>query len=144
MKINLTKQQYRNLLKVFYLGEWMINGFKIDEDQEINSLEQHLFSFAGAFDCDDWVEQDEKSNLLYPRRETEEYMDQFLDEYSNLNFWNEMIQRLADRDFYSSIPEEELSEMETFERIHQIDEIAGKYEEEFRKNQLKNVCVKIK
>jgi hypothetical protein len=122
----------------------MINGFKIDEAEDIASLEQYLFSYADEFGCSNWIEKDDESDHLFPAVETEDYMNQFIDEYSNLNFWNELIQRLAEKDFFEQNSADTIVEMKTIERIARVDEIAQTYEDEFRKNQLENVIVNMK
>jgi hypothetical protein len=33
MKIEFTKGQFENLMKLAYLGNWMINGFRIKDEQ---------------------------------------------------------------------------------------------------------------
>jgi hypothetical protein len=61
MNIELSKEQYKTLLKMLYCGEWMLNSYKIKEDkiyEETSELEQHIFSFAKENGLENWVEFD--------------------------------------------------------------------------------------
>jgi len=52
MNMEITKEQYKTLLKLMYCGEWVLNSYKTGEDkvsQETDKFEQYIFSFAKEF-----------------------------------------------------------------------------------------------
>ena len=50
MKINFTKKQFENLLKLVYLGEWMANAHKTDDIiEKYREMLFYVFSFAEEF-----------------------------------------------------------------------------------------------
>ena len=78
MKIELTKEQYENLLEVVYLGNWMINairsGNKGDERiEKYDDIEQYILSFAKDFRLANFVEYNEELKQFFHTREFEEY-----------------------------------------------------------------------
>jgi len=103
INIPFTKEQYRTLLKAIYWAEWMKNANAItpdEEGKELESLEQHLFSFTQQFQTADWITYDEELKGYYPTRFVEEAMQPVIDEYEEHSFWQKLVFRLARRDIY--------------------------------------------
>ena len=48
MKINFTKKQYRRLIDSVFLGDMVINGIRIQEEQikEYEELRKYIYSFS--------------------------------------------------------------------------------------------------
>jgi hypothetical protein len=60
MKIDLTKEQYQNLCKAIYLGNYLANGPREDDYlEEIEGIEQYIYSFFKEFESEDLIEEDE-------------------------------------------------------------------------------------
>ncbi len=136
MKINFTKKQYEDLVKLVYLGTWMVNAHRTDDIVEkYEDLEQYLLSFYKDFDMEKYIEFDKKLNKFFPTGEFEEDTDveQYIDEYNNDIFWEELIDRLARRDFIRAYGEENLLKMTWEERFEKEQPFIDKYAEEFEK-----------
>lgn len=72
MKINFTKKQYQDLLRLVYLGNWMANANRTeDEIKSLNELEGYIFSFAKDFGMRRWADTDDPE-MTYPTRHFEE------------------------------------------------------------------------
>lgn len=102
MKINFTKKQYEDLVKLIYLGTWMINAHRTDDIIEnYEDLEQYVLSFFKDFGMEKYILFDEELNKFFPTKAFEEdtEVDQYIDEYNNDIFGEELIDRLARRDF---------------------------------------------
>lgn len=115
MKISISKEQYKTLLKLCYLGNWMVNSFRNVEDniEEFNDIEQHIFRFYKDFECDDLIEYDEEHDEYFPTRAFEEDQDEIIDEYNDDSFWEELTERLADRDLFMDYGELQLRKMDS-------------------------------
>jgi hypothetical protein len=84
MKLELTKAQYKTLLKIMYCGEWVINSHKIKKDkiyEETDQLEQYIFSFAKECGLDNWIEYDVDLDEYFPTQKMEDDLDKFIDMY---------------------------------------------------------------
>ena len=49
IKINLTKEQYWNLIRATYMADWMANAIceaGMEQDAGIKEIRDHIFSFA--------------------------------------------------------------------------------------------------
>ncbi len=141
MKINLTRKQYRTLLKVFYLGEWMLNSSSTSENPETEDLEQHILSFAETYDCTDWIEKDKEEGIYYATQQMESDLDEYIEEYEEDRFWERLTHQLARRDYFRNEGMKSIKEKEPDEIIVEIEKIAEKYKEEFEKNGLLSLMI---
>lgn len=139
MKINLTKKQYESLVKIVYLGNWMANsihnGTKEDPGlKEYNKIEQYIFSFAKDFGFKG-IEKYNNKPEYGPTRKFEESkeLEEIREKYDEENFWEELLYRLADRDFEKKYSREEIKKMEMLELFEKQEEFRGKWGREFEK-----------
>jgi len=146
MEIRLTKEQYENLIKLVYLGNWMINAIRLKDERikKYDDIEQYIFSFAKAFSLEKYIEFDKEFNRFFPTREFEENTDieQYREDYDDEVFWQELSNRLGSRDFYKKYGEEAIRKMDQKERFLKEQEFIIKYEEELEKNGLDNLEIK--
>lgn len=103
MKIQFTKKQYFQLMMVVYLGNWLVNAIRLHDDcvKEIDDIEQYIFSYAKEFGFDTYIEFDKQFGQFFPTKSLEENPEimQYIDEYDNHNFWEDLVYKLAHRDF---------------------------------------------
>ncbi len=134
MKINFTKKQFEVLLKLVYMGNWIANAHRTgrEDDKRIEKyeeVEKYLLSFAKEFGLEKYVDIDDEK--MYPSIELEEdETDELIDEYDNETFWEELIDRFTRRDFVREYGEEEISKMDTMERIEKDHPFLEKYQDE--------------
>ena len=124
MELKLTDEQVRDLLKLAYLGNWLANGNRSgsEEDPHIDRFEKlvgHLFS---------------ASEVSERQLEDELFAEQLIDAYNEETFWDELVERLAHRDFerlWGLCPDrDELSE----EMRAELDKTHARYEHELEEN----------
>ena len=137
MKINFTKKQFEVLLKAMYMGNWMANahrtGRKGDERiKKYDELEKYLLSFAKEFGLEKYV--DDEDDEIYPSGELEESeVDGIIDEYNEREFWEELVDRFARRDFIRKYGLEAIFKMDTMERIKKEHLLLNEYYDEVYK-----------
>lgn len=105
MKIHFTEQEYRLLLDAVVIADSVLTSHRPDHDLEHDShqmLFQKLYSHAREMDCGELVEAVKETNRYRPSRrfEAESQAYDRIEEYDDLTFWNELIERLAERDLY--------------------------------------------
>ncbi|HAH06855.1 MAG TPA: hypothetical protein DCM05_10070 [Elusimicrobia bacterium] len=130
MEISLTKEQYRTLIEMVYMGEWMINATRVKTIKKFEEMEQHIASFAKTAGLEDLIEFDAESKTYYPTKGFEESIDRFKDEYDNETFWEELVARLGQRDLEREFGGklEKMSREEVFKLRYDIEEV---YQKEF-------------
>ena len=146
MKINITKKEYRLLLDVLSISDWVMGAHDEEPDPRIEpykQLEQKFLAFAKDFGYEDLVEYEKKFEKYFPTKKYEDAGTDhiFIDEYDDNVFWQELCTRLAQRDMLEEFGEEQLSKMDIFERIGLEDEKSFQYNNDFAENGLKNLVI---
>lgn len=137
MKINFTKKQYDNLLKLCYIGNWMANaqrtGAKDDPIVEkYEELNYYLKSLAPEFGLENLVQLDKKINKYFFTRDFEEAEDThgLIDEYDENSFWDDLIDHLVDRDFAKIYSQKEREKMSLKEFMNKRQLFGEKWNKE--------------
>jgi hypothetical protein len=141
MNISFTPEQYKSLLMLTYLGSWMVNAHKVDPDKTFDDLGMYNYSFAQSFGIKDLIEST-GDGKYYPTKKFEEIAEEYLDEYDNETFWDELIDRLADRDFVGKYGQTAIEKMTIEERFSNRDEFEEHYATEFEEHGLDRVTIK--
>jgi hypothetical protein len=146
MKIHFTKKEYRLLLDIVQIAEWVMNSYKVEDDlksQLYDNIEQKILSYAEDFGFENLVMYDQKSQKFFPTLEYEESEDARLviEEFEEEVFWEKLCSRLAQRDLLKEKGLQKVKEMDVIERISEEDEIAEKYNKEFVKNGIRNLII---
>ncbi len=131
VQISLTKEQYKTLVEMVFLGHWMANSTRIKTIKKYDDMEQLVFSFTKQAGLQDCIDFDDELKMYFTIREFEETVLMPLhDEYDDYTFWDELAHRLADRDMLKQFSEEELARMPRDEMNKVRDALVGKYEDE--------------
>jgi len=146
MEIKLTKEQYENLLKLVYLGNWIVNSIRSGEEddkriEKYENIAQYIYSFSREEGLERYIEFDKQVNRFFPTREFEEDTDleRYRQEYDDEVFWQELIHRLAERDFIKEYGENTIKKMNWRERLEKEQPFIEKYGEEFEESGLMNL-----
>jgi hypothetical protein len=147
--VEFTQKQFKTLLKLAYLGNWMANANRDGSvhdphKEEYEVLEDYLFSFAKKFGLDEWVDDEEADKgKYYPTRQFEEGIEEegIIDDYDNESFWDELIDRLADRDCFRVYSKEQLEKISHRERVDKLYEFRDTWGAEFEKHGIKRLAI---
>ncbi len=149
-KIGFSKKQFEDLLKLVYLGNWMANANRDGSPENphkegYEAIEDYIFSFAKQFGFDEYVENEEaKQGKFYPTRTLEEDTDinKLREEYNEETFWDELMARLGERDFYQHYSQDEIQKMNREERFLEHCRFEDKWEDELAKHGIERLEVK--
>lgn len=97
MNIDLDPDEYKKLVELIYLGEWLINSHHDPEfqDETASSVVQKVLSAASGPDID----QDIETGDYYLKTEwAEKVYSDYIADYDDHVFWDELTVRLALRD----------------------------------------------
>jgi hypothetical protein len=103
MKIEITKEEYRNLLDLLYIADWVLIAHKTGDDprtKPYDDIIQKLYSRAREAGYERLIGHDPQTRDHFTTREFEEASKAlvFIDEFVDDSFWDELIIRLAERD----------------------------------------------
>lgn len=146
MKINFTKKEYRALLDIFEIAEWIMNAHKIgvsSTETVYSALEQKIYSHAKEMGCEDLIHYADNLKKYFPTRtfeETSSFRD-IIDEYDEETFGDELIVRLVERDFIDIVGKEKYGNMTLEEKLGKEELISNKYHDEFEKYGIDNLRI---
>ena len=137
--IELSKADMKLLLRYVYYGQWLLTATKEDPDEKYEAFYQRILSLM-------------KNNNIEPRiayehgsygvsGELDEEYRKAIDEYNEDTFWEELLERLAQKDLSLKYTKKEIEDMGYPELSERIDEEAEKYIDELDRNGLRNIGI---
>ena len=134
--LELTASQWKKLVAATYITGWITTAHLEDDDEgPFNDLEQSILQQTVRHGFTDLAGVDESTSRYGFTGLASEEFDQFVDEYDDLAFWEELATRLAERDVT-------LMRLSPDEKADKIMQIAEKYDTEFERSGLKNLFLK--
>jgi len=146
MKIDFTEQEYRLLMDLLEMSDWLLHAHFTEEREETekySALMQKIYACAEEMGCGNLVEYDDKLNSYFATSEYEEsgeYMS-FIEEFEEDAFWDGLSHKLAFRDLLDQEGEEAIENMDMVERAAKLLDLQSWYEEEFNENGLSNIRI---
>lgn len=144
INISFTKAQYKTLLKLIYLGEWMHESHQTDESKDVTEVVQLIFSKTKEAGTESMIEYSDDLDKFFPTRNMEEIIHLLVEEYDEYTFWEELAHSLAERDFFEKYDEDLLSHMTMENRFSLMQKYVEQYEKEFEMNGIENLVLKKK
>lgn len=137
----LSKEQFKTLMKVVYIANWVANGRRSEDEYlgEYEELEQYVFSRAkdaGFPDAAYKHKTNEKSEHYHPSRafEFDRAIEQILRDYDEETFFDELADRFAARDMEEEYGKNAKEKLSPEEYADVFDALSAKYDEEIVEN----------
>ncbi|KTD59579.1 hypothetical protein Lsan_2170 [Legionella santicrucis] len=146
MKINITKKEYRTLLDMLYIADWVLHSYTIKETKqnEYEALKQKFLSYFKEMEADDLIEFSPEFDEYFEKTQYEELINEkFIEPYEKKLFWDELIQRLSERDVIHAMGVEQYRKMDPMERMRKVEEIKAQYANEFEKHGVKHLKLSV-
>ena len=143
IQMEFSEAEYRLLLEMTYLADWMANAHKVPDEENLRyrDLEQKLMA-QGKKVCGDMVDVDEEEKLYYPSKDLEEGVCcDIIEEYDDETFWEELPDRLAVRDVEQEKGEGALEKMTPEERVKILGEKEDEYIDEIETHGLSRFVI---
>lgn len=136
MKILFTKSEYRTLIDMIYIAEWMLTAHDEQADPAKDKyvhLVQKIYSHAKEIGWESLIESSAAENEYFPTLEYEEKsgIHDRIDDYEADSFWDQLVDRLAARDVMAKVGAKEQEQLSAEEYSAIADPIADVYEREF-------------
>ncbi len=140
MQIELTKDEYRQLVDILYLADWMLTARKVGDDPRVagyHQLVQKLYARTQEMGLSHLIEYAEEFEQYFPTRdfEADTTIHEFINEYDDETFWDELTRRLAERDLLAQVGgREKLQKLSMEERIRKLGQSEEHYAAEFARH----------
>jgi hypothetical protein len=143
MKINFTKNEYRLLLDMVEMAEWVLNAHRTDPSDEVkkySELYQRILSHAKEMGFENLITFDKNLDGYFATAEYEESEHmRYIEEFEDDVFWEALPHRLAVRDLVQQFGEKKYTEMGFEERVSKIFELEAIYNKELEENGIDNM-----
>ncbi|GAA4648084.1 hypothetical protein GCM10023116_03480 [Kistimonas scapharcae] len=148
MKIHFTKKEYRLLLDMISIAGWVLDAHSVGKEEfeataHYKVLRQKIMSYAREMGCEDRIVFNEERQQYYETLDSEmdgEYM-KFVNAFEEDSFWEELIERMADRDFVQQTPEAVAKTMSNDDVYLKINELRELYHDEFSEHGIENLIL---
>ena len=134
IKIELSEEQYKELLKLVYLGEWVSQSYKEEPSKIVEEVEQVIYEASKGSESENLLELDKKADMYYPTQVMDEEMLDNINDYDDYVFWDELVERLAERDLINKVGEKQVEKMSFEDKEDEQFPFIEKYEDEFSEN----------
>lgn len=131
MTLTLSDDQYRRLLLLTMIGEWVVNATRKEPDAGYEAAASQMYSFAKETPAQTLVAYDNRDNAWTPSKEAEEDMHALIDDYDDKTFWEELTSRMAERDLIAERGERTAGGLHPSARVRAVQAHAKKYVDEF-------------
>ena len=143
MKINYTKKEYRLLLDMVEMAEWVLNAHKTnpsDEIKKFSEIYQKILSYAKDMGFENLIVYDKDLEGYFATAEYEESEHmRYIEEFEDDVFWDALPNRLAVRDLVKQVGEKKYEEMEFVERATKLVELESVYYDELEEHGIDNL-----
>ena len=134
-------QEYRRLMMLAYLGEWMINAVCKDPDPAYEDTVSKVLAFAEGTPLQDLILFDDNGGNWVPTEAFETEAHVMIDQYDDKTFWEELTARLTERDLVDRHGERAVHAMRPDQRTRTASSIAKAYTKEFEEHGLERIGV---
>lgn len=136
MELKLDKNELKILVELAIMADWTMTAHDTEDDprkKEHLELLQKIYTFANENGMDKEVIKDPEIDMCIPEQDWEDETEArgFIDEFENMSFWTELVNKFADREmqkkFKGRKPESFDEQMEVFQ--HYSDIFANEFDE---------------
>ncbi len=140
MKINFTKKEFKTLLELIQIAEWVLYSHEEEDtgSTKYKKLIWKICSYAKDFGMEDAVEFIGDREYFLSDDVLDEVYN-YIEEFSNNEFWETLVEMLAKRDLLEKYGEEKLNQFDSMERFSLIEEAGDIYNKEFEVHGIKNL-----
>jgi hypothetical protein len=128
ISLEITEKDYRKLVELVYLGVVLHKTYSEKEFKSMHKAEQAVYYQATKFDSKDLVKYSPELKKYIATTELMDRMDLFREEYDYNTFYDELIERLAEREFLSFYSREQSNNMDADKKEEALDFLRKKYD----------------
>lgn len=131
MTLTLKEEDYRRLMTLTYLGEWVVNATRKEPDAAYEAVMDKVYAGTQGTPLESLASYDDQGLIWNPIEAFEEEAHTMIDEYDDKTFWEELTGRLTERDLLEEHGERALGGMRPDQKERLASAIAKDYTKEF-------------
>lgn len=142
MEISLSKAELEKLVELAVMADWVMTAHDTEDDERKDDylkLIQKIFAFANKNGMKKEIEHLEDINEFFPDEDWEEksLARAFITEFEEKTFWDELVERLAERELNRKLGNKKASNFE--EHMEIFEGFASKFGSEFAEHGIDNL-----
>ena|SRR5258708_6494888 len=141
MTPTFSDQEYRRVMLLTFLGEWMLNAIRKDPDPAYEDAASKVYSFSQGTTLESLAVFDEDADAWVPSEAFDEEAHTIIDQYDDKTFWEELTARMTERDLLETHGERAVGGMRPEQRVRAASPIAKAYTREFEEQGLDRLRV---
>ncbi len=144
MEISFNKEELKKLVEIAVMADWVMTAHDTEDDvrkDEYLKLIQKIFATAWKNGMKKEIEHLEDINEFFPDETWEEssLARAFINEFEEKTFWDELVERLAERELNRKLGNKKAGSFEEHMEIY--EKFASSFGEEFAENGITNLQV---
>lgn len=144
--IHLSRNEYRLLVTMVYqnlfMHESLVNQQSSKLHESMNTLAEKLIRCAPDYNSQDFIAEDVLTNTIHPSSNFYETVLESINQYDEVSFWEELTQRLAERDVVREHGVKALELLDVEEYMTIVSDQLAYYAEHFSINGLDSIEIK--
>ena len=139
VEASFSLEQFRKLIELAYLGEWMLNAHHGEDhqDEDATTLLQTLLGMVEM----EGVERDPETGRHFLRADWDAMLqDHKIADYDDHTFWEELTERLAERDLAKRTGQT-VEEIDRDEDLLELKPLEDRYRHEFEEHGLDRIHI---
>jgi len=146
MKINLTKKEYRLLIEMLYLSDWVMHSHQAElRYTEHEAIKNKILSLYKEMDAEEILEYSSDLGEVFEKDEFDAYLqEKFIAPFEEQVFWEALIDELGERDVIKALGIDAYRMLDGFERVRKVENYKELYANEFQQHGLENVKIDYK
>ena len=141
MNITFSDEEYRRVMLLTLLGEWMINAILKDPDPAMEDTASKVYAQAKDTPMAELVAFNADLLSWAPTEEFESEAHAMIDQYDDKTFWEELTARMIERDLIDQHGERTVSSMRPEQREREASSIGKAYTQEFEERGIERLRV---
>ncbi|MFQ5330216.1 MAG: hypothetical protein ACE5D4_09550 [Thermodesulfobacteriota bacterium] len=146
MHIDFTREEYRALVELLEISDWILHAHKVGKSEETDKYSrvmQKVYADSKEMGCSDLVEYNEELDKYITTYDAEISSEsrKYIDEFEEDTFWEELISRLAERDAARKCSDSSLQKLPGDKRLILIAKEEALWAEEMEEHGLKRLEV---
>ena len=140
MNIKFNREEYVALLVIASLAEWVVFSQAMDPQSKeklanLDIMMQKIYSLAEEFQVQNLVEFDDEVKEYVTTEEFEGVtgVQQMIDDFEDIAFWNRLAELLSFRDAYEAMPGKKMRDIMEPQHENLLEAMQESYHEEFAK-----------
>ncbi|WP_347861278.1 hypothetical protein U0355_11415 [Salimicrobium sp. PL1-032A] len=135
--LEISTDQLRTLVASMFLSTWVVNYPKQELDEEFEEVRNLVLKKYHETDPEGEVDYQEFADVYEVNQEKEkEWMDKYIQEYEEHTFWDQLIEKLTQKEMVDELGEEILNRPLSEEEVQKQVQIEERVAEKLEKNGL--------